>query len=402
MANPVNRGTLFDPVLVTDLIDKVKGESALAKLCGQTPIPFNGTKEFTFQMDDEVDLVAEGGAKSRGSVTIEPVTIIPLKIEYGARLTDEFMTASEEESIDILKRFNEGFSKKCARALDLMGVHGVNPRTNQASTLIGNNCFDKAVTQIVENADNTTADDKVEAAISLVQDNEEDVSGFAMAPAFRSALAKMKKTDGSKVFPELAWGSAPGQINGLPVQVNSTIGKALTVVNGNESSSVPTDLGILGDFARYFQWGYSKQIGMKIIEYGDPDNSGRDLAGHNEIYIRCEAFIGWGILVPTAFARITAAPASLGELTVTSVAGTAIGDTKITVEEEKETGNSYKYKVLANAANVALNDDVSNWSSWNGTDDITAASGKVITVVEANSAGKARKAGHATVTAKTE
>lgn len=36
-----SKGTMFDPTLVKDLITKVKGKSALAALCGQTPIPFN-------------------------------------------------------------------------------------------------------------------------------------------------------------------------------------------------------------------------------------------------------------------------------------------------------------------------------------------------------------------------
>lgn len=40
-----SKGTMFDPTLVKDLITKVKGKSALAALCGQTPIPFNGLKE---------------------------------------------------------------------------------------------------------------------------------------------------------------------------------------------------------------------------------------------------------------------------------------------------------------------------------------------------------------------
>ena len=393
MSDPINRGTLFDPVLVKDLINRVKGKSALAALSGQEPIPFNGQKEFTFTMDDEVDLVAEGGSKSRGSAALTPVTIVPLKIEYGARISDEFMIAAEEEQIEFLKAFNEGFSAKCARGIDLMAFHGINPRTNKAATLIGTNCFDQKVTQTVENADNTTADDKIEAAIAAVTGNEEEVSGLAMAPALRSSLAAMTLTSGQKKYPELAWGSVPGVINGLPVQVNSTVGK---VIKDNSNNDVLTDLGVVGDFRNYFKWGYAKEIPMKIIEYGDPDNSGRDLQGHNEIYVRCEAYVGWGILVPTAD------PVTLGSLTVSSAAGTNVGDTKITITEQKGTGNSYKYKVAAAAQEVTLNMDVSGWTSWNGTDDITAQSGKVITIAEANSAGAARKAGHATVTARTE
>ena len=43
---------------------------------------------------------------------------------------------------------------------------------------------------------------------------------------------------------------------------------------------------------------------MKTIEYGDPDGTGRDLQAYNEICLRAEAFIGWGILDEDAFARV--------------------------------------------------------------------------------------------------
>ena len=60
------RENLFDAVLVKDLMNKVKGKSSLAVLSGQTPIPFNGLKEFIFSMDNEIDIVAENGKKSEG------------------------------------------------------------------------------------------------------------------------------------------------------------------------------------------------------------------------------------------------------------------------------------------------------------------------------------------------
>src|SRR5690625_1443108 len=120
----LERGNLFDPVLVNDLFNKVKGESSLAKLSQQEPIPFNGTKEFTFDMDNEIDIVAEGGKKSHGGITVEPVTIVPLKVEYGARVTDEFMHVDREERIGIVKGFNDGFARRLARGFDLMAFHG--------------------------------------------------------------------------------------------------------------------------------------------------------------------------------------------------------------------------------------------------------------------------------------
>lgn len=89
----------------------------------------------------------------------------------------------------------------------------------------------------------------------------------------------------------------------------------------------------------------------------------------------------------------------LGTLNVSSSAGTNAGDTKITVEPGKTDGNSYKYKVGDSAASVAYGQNVKNWSAWDGAEDITAATGKTITVVECNSAYGALKAGLVTVTA---
>lgn len=41
--------------------------------------------------------------------------------------------------------------------------------------------------------------------------------------------------------------------------------------------------------------------------------------------------------------------------------------------------------------------NVQNWTVWDGEDEITAATGKVLTLVEATGEYKARKAGHVTV-----
>lgn len=98
---------------------------------------------------------------------------------------------------------------------------------------------------------------------------------------------------------------------------------------------------------------------------------------------------------------VGAISATLGTLTVASAAGKTSGTTKLTVTPAKGAGSAYKYKVGEAAATVAAGDDVSGWDSWDGTSDVTAANGKTITVVEADTLGAATAAGSATVTAKT-
>lgn len=91
---------------------------------------------------------------------------------------------------------------------------------------------------------------------------------------------------------------------------------------------------------------------------------------------------------------------TLGTLTVTSAAGTTSGTTKLTVTPAKASGNSYKYKAAASATPVVHGQNVQTWTAWDGTSDITAATGQVVTVVECSGDYKAKSAGNATVTAK--
>lgn len=295
MANVISKGNLFPARLSGEIINLTRGKSSLARLSGAEPVPFNGQNLFTFNFDSEIAVVGENEPKSNGGGTVAPVSISPVKVEYGLRVSDEFRFASDEERVQYYRAFTEGFAAKLARGLDIMAFHGMNPRTVAASAIIGTNHFDSKVTNTV----NMTADGSanVEAAIALVQGGEHDVTGMAMAPAFRSNLAGLKKGTGSNepLFPELAWGSNPGTLNGLPVDTNSTV-----------SFGSSTDRAVLGNFRDFFRWGYARRMTFEMIEYGNPDNDATagDLKGHNQVYLRGEAYIGWGILVPAAFARI--------------------------------------------------------------------------------------------------
>lgn len=288
----LERGSLFDPELVSDLINKVKGKSSLVALSQSRPIPFNGQKEFTFTMDSEIDVVAESGKKSHGGMSVAPRVIVPIKVEYGARVSDEFLYASEEEKINIIKAFNDGYARKLARGLDLMAFHGVNPRSGTSSSVIGDNHFDAQVTQTVDfNADNPDAN--IQTAADLIGGSDGELNGAALSREFASALANYK-VNGVKQFPEFAWGSSPESVNGLKVDVNRTVS------DGGENKNH----AYLGDFQNMFKWGYAKEIPFEIIRYGDPDNSGNDLKGYNQVYLRSETYLGWGILDGSSFARV--------------------------------------------------------------------------------------------------
>ena len=70
MGNTISKSTYFPTELSNEVINLVRGKSSLAALSGQTPVPFNGLDIMTFSLDNEVDLVAENGAKSNGGASL--------------------------------------------------------------------------------------------------------------------------------------------------------------------------------------------------------------------------------------------------------------------------------------------------------------------------------------------
>lgn len=267
----LEKGNLFDPKLVEDLISKVKGHSSLANLSKQVPVAFTGNKEFTFAMDSEIDVVAEGGDKTNGGATIAPVTIVPIKFVYGMRVSDEFMYASEEEQLNIMEAFNDGFAKKVARGLDIAAMHGTNPSTQIVSSVIGTNNFDSKVTQAV-NYSASTVDANIESAIALVEATGNEVNGVAISPTVRGALAAMTSSNGDKLYPEFAFGGKPATIGESVLDINATVTEKVKASSGATANIV--DYAIVGDFENMFKWGYAKQIPTEVIRYGDPDGQG--------------------------------------------------------------------------------------------------------------------------------
>ena len=293
MAEILTRGELMPPQIVEGMFNLVRGKSALARLSDEKPMPFNGTTAFVFTLDKEADLVDENGPKSNGGATVTNVKMVPLKFEYGTRVSDEFMYGSEEYRLNVLQNFAEGAARKFARGLDIAAMHRVNPRTGQVANIIAEeNAFDTAVTNTAE-YDATTPDAGLEAATALVLAAERDVTGMALAPAMASALGAMR-VNGMPQYPEFRFGGSPDTFYGKGIDVNNTV-----------SFGDSEDVAIVGNFADAFRWGYAKNIPLEVIEYGDPDNSGQDLRGHNQVYLRAEAYIGWGILDADSFARVT-------------------------------------------------------------------------------------------------
>lgn len=108
-----------------------------------------------------------------------------------------------------------------------------------------------------------------------------------------------------------------------------------------------------------------------------------------------------GETVPDVIDQITLAKGGddpggeLATLTVTSAPGTTSGTTKITVSGNGS--GQLHYKTSGAISLPAYHEDISSWTTWDGTSDITATDSESICIAEANAGGLAIAAGTATV-----
>lgn len=293
MATITKSTNLFPAELVSEVFSKAKGHSSLAKLSNQTPIPFAGNTQMVFAMDGEASIVGEGEQKPAGDASFNPVTITPVKFVYQHRLTDEFTKMSEEQQLPYLEAFVDGFAAKIARALDICAFHGVNPATKTAVSSLATKNFDMDSIATVT----TTAgkeDEDIDTAVQAITGEDGVVTGIAMAPAFSAALSKLK-VNGVVQYPEFRFGQNPEAFYGMASDVNNTV-----------SFGTSKDLAVVGDFQNAFKWGYTENVPCEIIEYGDPDGQG-DLKRTNQIVLRAETYVGWGILDNASFKKIAKA-----------------------------------------------------------------------------------------------
>ena len=223
----------------------------------------------------------------------------------------------------------------------------------------------------------------------ILNNEDYDVNAFISTKKNRSTLRNVHKIENGVVVESL-YDRGANTIDGLPV----------ADLKGLERGNL-----YAGDFD-YMYYGIPFGMSYKIDESAqlstlkNADGTPVNLFEQELAALRVTMDVAFMIVKDEAFVKLEAGASQLGTLTVASAAGTAVGDTKITITESKGDGNSYKYKVGDAAAEVTYKQSVRNWTAWDGASDITAETGKTITVVECDAEYLALKAGSQTVTSK--
>ncbi len=277
------------------IFKKAQSGSALARLSGARPQKFGSETNWILTAAPKAEVVGESGQKSPTPASYAPKVVKPIKLQVTQRFSQEVQWADEDVQIGVLQDLSENAGIALGRALDLIGIHKMNPLTGAVSALIDEGLIDTTDSATVANA---KYDQAVEAAAQLVLSNGYTPAGIAMDPVLSFGIATMRDTTQRRIYPELGYGTDVSSFEGMAAAVSDTVSAK------NEAAAATRLLGIVGQFDA-FRWGVQRTVSAHLIEYGDPDGLG-DLQRLNQIALRAEVVYGVGIMDLEAFAKILA------------------------------------------------------------------------------------------------
>lgn len=284
IASPLNR--LF--------ASGIESKGAVLSLVTETPtINVGDNTVLTISGRAKGQLLHEGGAKGDNGRKITPKPFTTVKLVYSQRVTDEFLRWSEAKQIDFIGGLVDNWlTKSMPRDIDTVVLHGQDPFTG----LVDSNLSDyvtKAGSSILVPSTGTTAD-KIDTdfatAISELTTAGTDINGVAISGDAASKLATIVENGRQKYTGLGVFGLEGGQISGKRAASTPEVG-----ANGVEL--------VVGDWSQLLL-GFAGQATWRVHVAGDPDNTGRDLAGYNEVLIRLETHFGFRVLDDKALAYI--------------------------------------------------------------------------------------------------
>ena len=268
--------------VVSTIIGKVKDTSTIATLSPSTPQKFADTTYLVFNPTAEAEVVAEGGKKSG-------------KVYLAAIAPDMLKWADEDNQLEIISNIIADQTAAAGRALDYIVYHAINPKTGLGLTGYTALTADKDVHSVAKT--DSPVDDIDSLSDALL---DYGINGIAMSRQFASELRKLRvPATGQRLYPEVPLSLNVGNLDGIPASVSGT-------VNGRLAKTPTKVSAIMGDFSA-IKWGMVRDITAEVIEYGDPDNTGQDLKGYNQIAYRTEAVLAYAVLDPKAFAVLKSA-----------------------------------------------------------------------------------------------
>ena len=268
------------------VVEKAHDTSTIATLSPADRLGFLDDKYNVFAGKARAEVVAEGAKKSGYEQPITPKEGKRFTVQCTTRVSKQLQWADQDSQLQILDAIQADQAAALGEALDYVVYHAINPASGE--TLSGYEALSAQASQVTAGTDMLANLDAMTDKLLSVS-----VTGMALSRTLANELRKLRvSSTGGRLFPEIPLSLKTGTLDGIRASTSNT-------VEGSYASTATKVLAFMGDFST-IRWRLVRPITAEVIPYGDPDNTGVDLAGSNQIAYRSEAMFSYAVIDPKA------------------------------------------------------------------------------------------------------
>lgn len=267
------------------------------KLTNRLPqVQLGDTSFFDLSGRTKGEVVGEGVKKSPTPTNVPLRHVRTVKLQYTERMSEEFLIFDETKQLRVVDTLaRKWMGSDFLRDLDTLIIHGINPLTGEQATSIQDYIL-KPGSSILVPADSDSAAD-INAALKTAIGSVDAANAIGFSNKAAGKLAGLTTNAGTQEYPSLGkFGLNVEGFEGLRAAASKEVGE----FNGAQL--------IVGDYDA-IKWGIAAEMPVELIRYGDPDGQG-DLKRQNQVALRYEVIVGFGIANPNALAVVTASAGS--------------------------------------------------------------------------------------------
>lgn len=263
----------------------------------QEPVDLTDSSVLSFTNFTGSQAASEGEAKVETPFESKVSPVQNGMVVSQVRMSVQAMRKSEANGVKMLEAAQKTISQGFGKDLDIIMMHTTSPNTGNQSTDFTVGIAKGADTLTHEIGSGEREDAALRAAIVELGGNEKEITGIAVTSDFFYRLAYLTDNDGRLLYPQLTMTDRDNLIfDGVKLVVSNALG---TKAHKKTLASATDIEFIVGDF-RNVVWG-TRVDSVELITTGDPDNTGRDLKGHNEVMLRMESWVEYVITDKDAF-----------------------------------------------------------------------------------------------------
>jgi hypothetical protein len=275
----------FDEKMRGDIRVGANASSVLSKLGTPEAVDLKTSTVVSIDSYSGAQAAHEGVDKRETPITFAVARTEGGMLQSQIRLSKQALMKSEAEGLSILEAAQSTMAGHLGADIDIVSLHNASPDTAEPTVEFRKGLATGADRVAHQRVANERPDEALRTVLFDLMENEKEVSGIAVSPAFFAKLAQVQDTAGRLLYPQFTLSSNPDDwaFDGHKVV------RSRTVSNKKGLPGAPSGVEfVVGDFTK-FSWGLNL-VSVELITRGDPDGQG-DLARKNQVILRMENWL---------------------------------------------------------------------------------------------------------------